>query len=442
MKNFLVNLAKSFVKEMKNIIFALLLAIIVWFAISMQIYPDIITHINDIPVGYTDTDYMVKNNLTISEEFEHNVSIHVSGKRYNIGNLNSEDFVAELDLTAVTGPGDYTVGIKVKPKDNTVECEINDTDLSCKIKVQKTISKTYSISDGNLKATADDVIPTDDMKVDNVAVDPPYITLTGNSDELDAIKSVEIRSVYAGEASTTISSKGQVVFIGANGEELNNPDITMDNEAFTVNITLFKQKTLPLTVQFTNVPDNFSLKSLKYNIYPETLTVSSPDDSLDAQDKFVVGTIDLSELTTKYLQKLTLPITLPEGYKNVSGNTSAMVTFENADDYTFLSFVVQKENIRILNAPEDFDIEVLTNEITVNVTGPATEVAAMTSKDIYATINLMGTTLTAGNRDYTPSFTLRGAKVKSWVTGEYKVAVSITEKPLEPEESDESENSQ
>lgn len=430
MKNFFTGLLHNFIKEFKNILFALLLAIIIWFAISMQIYPDIVTHINDIPVSAEPTVYMKNNNLTISDDFEHNVSVQISGKRYDIGNLNSDDFTASLDLSAVTGPGEYTVGVNVSTVESGIECDIDDSALTVRIKVEKIISRTYSVSDGTLVATADDIVPTDSMKIDSITAEPSVITLTGKSDELDAIKKVEIRSVFAGETSASISSKGQVIYLGANGEVINFPDVTADNESFTVNATLFKQKTLPLTVQFTNVPDNFDLKSLKYSIYPEVLTVSSPDDSIDAQEKFEIGTIDLSQLTTKYLQKLTLPITLPDGYKNVSGNTSAMVSFDS-EDYTFLSFTVSSENFRIVNAPDDFDIDILTNELTVNVTGPASEIAAVTSNDIYATIDLMGTTLTPGLKDITPDFTLRGTKVKSWVTGDYKISVQISEKTEE-----------
>ena len=279
-----------------------------------------------------------------------------------------------------------------------------------------------------MKATADGVTATSGMKINSVTAEPSTITLTGDSAAVDAVKAVEIRSVFAGETTESVTSKGQIVLLGANGEVIENPDIKYDNESFTVKVTLYKQKTLPLTVQFTNVPSNFDLSSLKYSIYPETLTVSSPDDSLDSQEKFEVGTIDLSQLTTKYLQKLTLPITLPEGYKNISGNTSAMVSFEDAENYTFLSYAVQKDNIRVINVPDNFDVEVLTNELSVNVTGPADEIAALASKDIYATIDLMGTTLTAGLKDINAEFTLRGTKVKSWVTGEYKVSVMVTER--------------
>lgn len=427
MKEWIKSFFQNFVKNLKNIIFALVIAIIVWFAISMQIFPDVTTHVSDIPVEVTTTDYMNENALSVTDSYVDKITVQVTGKRYEVGNLTASDFTAKADLSAITAPGEYTVKVNVTPvKDNS--CTVDDSNITLKLKVEKTLSKTYSISNGSMKATAEDVTATAGMKIDSVTADPSTITLTGDSTAIETVKSVEIRSVFTGETSESVTSKGQIVLLGNNGEIIENPDIKYDNESFTVNITLYKQKTLPLTVQFTNVPSNFDLSSLKYSIYPESLTVSSPDDSLDSQEKFEVGTIDLSQLTTKYLQKLTLPITLPDGYKNISGNTSAMVSFEDAENYTFLSYAVQKDNIRVINAPDNFDVEVLTNELSVNVTGPADEIAALASKDIYATIDLMGTTLTAGLKDVNAEFTLRGTKVKSWVTGEYKVSIQVTER--------------
>lgn len=427
MGKFLKKTLNTFIKELKNIIIALLVAIVAWFAISMQIFPDISSHVSDIRVTATPTEYMTENDLSIAEGYEGVVSARISGKRYDIGNLSAEDFVATLDLSGVTGVGEYNVGVKITPKSN-VNCKVISDGTTIKIKVEKIISKTFSITDGSMIVTADKVTAAENMKIDSISVNPATITLTGDAADIEAVRKVEIRSELSGETNQSVSSKGKVVLLGDNDKEINNPDIKADNNNFTVDVTLFKQKTLPLTVQFTNVPANFDLSSLKYSIYPETLTISSPDDSLDAQEKFEVGIIDLSQLTTKYLQKVSLPITLPDGYKNVSGNNFAMITFENADEYTFLNFTVQKENIRIANAPEGYDIEILTNEITVNVTGPEEKISELASKDIYATIDLMGTTLTEGLKDVTPEFTLRGSNVKCWVTGEYKVTLEATVK--------------
>lgn len=427
MGKFLKRTLNTFIKELKNIIIALLVAIIAWFAISMQIFPDISSHVSDIRVTASPTEYMTEHNLSISEDYDGVVSARISGKRYDIGNLTADDFTAVLDLSGVTDVGEYNVGVKITPKSN-VNCKVLSDGTTVKIKVEKIISKTFSITDGSMIVTADDVIAADNMKIDSITANPATITLTGDAADIEAVKKVEIRSVLAGKTDQSVSSKGKVILLGEGDREINNPDIKLNNDSFTVDVTLFKQKTLPLTVQFTNVPANFDLSSLKYSIYPEELTISSPDDSLDAQEKFEVGIIDLSQLTTKFLQKISLPITLPEGYKNVSGNNSAMVTFENADEYTFLNFTVQKENIRIGNAPQGFDIEVLTNELTVNVTGPEEKISELSSKDIYATIDLMGTTLSEGLKDVTPEFTLRGSNVKCWVTGEYKITIQATPK--------------
>ncbi|MBQ8931232.1 MAG: hypothetical protein IJ045_02205 [Ruminiclostridium sp.] len=427
MGKFLKRTLNTFIKELKNIIIALLVAIIAWFAISMQIFPDISTHVSDIRVTASPTEYMTEHNLSIAEDYNGVISARISGKRYDIGNLTADDFTAVLDLSGVTDVGEYNVGVKITPKSN-VNCKVLNDGTTVKIKVEKIISKTFSITDGSMIVTADDVIAADNMKIDSITANPATITLTGDAADIEAVKKVEIRSVLAGKTDQSVSSKGKVILLGEGDREINNPDIKLNNDSFTVDVILFKQKTLPLTVQFTNVPANFDLSSLKYSIYPEELTISSPDDSLDAQEKFEVGIIDLSQLTTKFLQKISLPITLPEGYKNVSGNNSAMVTFENADEYTFLNFTVQKENIRIANAPQGFDIEVLTNELTVNVTGPEEKISELSSKDIYATIDLMGTTLSEGLKDVTPEFTLRGSNVKCWVTGEYKITIQATPK--------------
>ncbi len=432
MKDFLLRFFHNFVKELRHIIFALLLAIIVWFAISMQVFPDIVSHVDGIEVTVTPTEYMTENHLSLTEEFNETVSVRITGKRYDIGNLTSEDFTATLDLSSVTDAGEYVVGVQVTPVGNYVNCEIDDSELTAKITVEKIISKTFSVDEGTLTATADDAIPAENMKIESVIPDPGTITLTGDSAMLDRIAKVEIRSVLAGEIANSMSTKGEIVYIGLNGEVIDGTGITASVNSFNVSITTVYIKTLPLTINFTNVPDNFNLESLKYTIYPENLTISSPDSSIEAQDNFEVGTIDLSQLTTKYLQRLSLPINLPEGYTNISGNATAMISFDS-DDYTFLNFAVQKENIRIVNAPTDFDVDILTNELSVTVTGPEVDIAALTSNDIYATLDFMGTTLTPGVRDITPEFTLRGARVKAWVTGEYKVSVEVNEKPEETE---------
>ncbi len=426
MLSFFKNLLHTFVKELKNIIIALIAAVIVWFAISIQIFPDIVSHVNDVPVTAVPTDFMNQNGLKIADGYEDKISVQISGKRYDIGNISGSDFAASLDLSEITSAGEYTVGVNVVPVNN-VNCQIDASSASVRIKVEKIISRKFSAADGSMNITADSIIPDGNLKIDSIVSDPAEVTLTGSEEDINAVKTVEVRADYRGKADSSISSKGKLVLLGANGETIENTAITADASDFTVTVTMYNQKTLPLTVRFTNVPNNFDIDSLKYSIYPEELTISSPDDSIESQESFEVGTIDLSELTPRYLQQITLPITLPEGYKNSSGNTSAIVKFE-ADDYTFLTYTVPKENIVVANAPDNFDVEVLTNEIIVSVTGPSSDIAALTAKNILVTVDLMGTNLSLGPIDMNAEVIVRRSNTKCWVTGEYSVSLQVNEK--------------
>ena len=79
MKEWIKSFFRNFLKNLKNIIFALIIAIIVWFAISMQIFPDVTTHVSDIPIEIKATDYMERNALSVTESFADTVTVQLTG---------------------------------------------------------------------------------------------------------------------------------------------------------------------------------------------------------------------------------------------------------------------------------------------------------------------------------------------------------------------------
>ena len=158
------------------------------------------------------------------------------------------------------------------------------------------------------------------------------------------------------------------------------------------------------------------------------LTIASPDSSVDNLDEIDIGEISLNSLTLKDLQGgVALPVKLPDGYKNISGNKTVMLYFEDYDNFGQLGFTVPSDNINVINAPSNFDVKVLTNLLTVNVVGLSSYIQEMTSDDIYATVNLLGLELSEGTKTVSVTFRLAGTNTKAWVTGEeYKVELQIS----------------
>ena len=183
---------------------------------------------------------------------------------------------------------------------------------------------------------------------------------------------------------------------------------------------------------FTNYPVNFKIDDIRYNMSINELTIASPDNSIDNLEAIDIGEISLSSLTLKDLQGgVALPVKLPEGYKNISGNKTVTVSFPDSENYGQLGFTALLDTVSIINAPANYNVRVLTNEMVVNVVGLSTYIQTMTSSDVFATINLLGTELTEGTKSVSVTFRLKGANVEAWVTGEeYKVEILVTPKEM------------
>ena len=424
MKNFFKNFARNFVKNIKTIIQAAVFSVIIWFVISIQIFPNIALHVSGIELVYEPTSLMKEENLQITSVDTETVTIQIQGKRYTISELTEEDFVARLDLSGIYDSGEYVVNVIVTPADAGTDCEIITRALTAKIKVVKIVSKEIEVV-----PDISSVRIADEMQVEgDITVSPSSVVVTGEEKLVNSISRIEAKAVCEDELDQTAEVPASLHFFSSAGAKMVNPAVETDNSSFTVNIPVYKVKTLPVKVKFTNCPSNFNIDELKYEMSINELTIASPDSSIDNLNAIDIGEISLSALTLKDLQGgVALPVKLPDGYKNISGNKTITVSFPDSDSYGQLGFTALAENITIINAPVNYEVKVLTNELNVNVVGLSSYIQELTSADIYATVNLLGVELYEGTKTVSATIRLTGTRVKGWVTGEeYKVELLVT----------------
>ncbi|MBP3855556.1 MAG: hypothetical protein IK990_08110 [Ruminiclostridium sp.] len=418
-------ISKGFVTNLKTIIQAVVFSVIIWFFISIQIFPDISIHVTDIPVEYTPTSFMQEENLQISAVDTDNVTVQIRGKRYSISQLRAEDFTAVCDLSGIYEAGKHTVPINVNAI-NDVECDITTNALTADITVIKIVTREFDVT-----PNTDSLNIAEGMQIEGeVAVTPEKITVTGEQSLVNSIGHVEARAVYNDgvlDHSETITA--EPVFFNSSGIKIASPDIKYSTDEFLVSVPVYKLKTLPVQVKFTGASGSgFDPEKLAYTMSINEITIASPDSSIDNLSAIDIGEISLGALTLKDLQGgVTLPIELPEGYKNISGNKSITVTFPESEEFGQLGFTVPSENFTVINNPSKYDVKMLTNEIVVNVVGYSNYIQTMTSSDIYATINLLGMEISEGSKSFSVTFRLKGTNPQAWVTGEeYKVDLMIT----------------
>lgn len=414
MKNFILNFLNDLKRNYKTLILAFLVSFSLWIVVSIQVFPTVEKEILNVSVEAHLTDYMVRNNLQIVNDVAPTVNIKIQGKRYDISRLNSQDFYASVDLAEVTSAGKYNVPLEVFSKTNEEYTLLETEPKTLSLEIDKIITKEFPIT-----GTAPDISLPEGFYADDVTTSPETISVTGSASMLEKIDRIEAKSTFHGDITESTQTNSEIIIYGANNTKIVSDKLKLSTEIVTVNIPIFKQKELPLKLTI-NYPSNFDIDSLKYEINPPTITVAAPDNTIDNQSQLDIGTINLSDIapnTNTYL-----PIVLPEGYKNLSGNNSATITWKT-ENYGLLDYVVSKDNIEIKGIPDNYKVSLTTLELTVTITGPSEYITAYAEGDITATVNLMGVTLRPGSQDVTASVQIKGTNQKCWATGDYKVTI-------------------
>ena len=169
--------------------FAFVIAVVIWFAISFQLFPTVTEHVPNIPVTAAPTALMLEKNLEISGSTIADTNAVVTGKRFDISKLSAADFKAYLDLSEVDRPGEYTVKIIVQPQSENFGCEVVNSNTA-HIKVIETLTREFTVT-----ADLSGITVRDDMKIDtnSVTIKPDRVTISGERGFVSSIASAVVK---------------------------------------------------------------------------------------------------------------------------------------------------------------------------------------------------------------------------------------------------------
>ncbi len=95
-RNFKNNVLNSLNNNMAIVIYAVIISVILWFVISITIYPTTPKTFNNVPLDIDITGTSAESNgLSVIESSTEKVNVTIMGNRSRIGNLKAEDLVAK-----------------------------------------------------------------------------------------------------------------------------------------------------------------------------------------------------------------------------------------------------------------------------------------------------------------------------------------------------------
>ena len=160
--------------------------------------------------------------------------------------------------------------------------------------------------------------------------------------------------------------------------------ITTDVEQVHLEVRVSRVKTIPLRLT-VNAGGGATEERSSIVIDPEEITISGNDIALEGLEELILGTINLGDIQQGETREFEISSVLPEGIRNESGITTAVVHI-SFPDLTKKEFTIT--DIRTVNVAEGMEATLVTKQLTITVRGPKEQVLALTAKDISAVLDL------------------------------------------------------
>lgn len=379
---------KLFQKDSTLKLMSIVSAILIWMIVSISVYPTINTIIYNVPVEINlDGSYAQSNQLDVISLSDRTVTVKISGKRGQIGDIKSSDLVAMVDVSPVLMAKDYKLDLNVESTADK-EFEVLSIEPSTvNVTFDKIITKEFPIT-----AQLDNVKIASGYMMGDPVVSPEVVTVTGPQDKVNSITGICAAVNTENELSSTYEFNATELILYNNNAVISNEDgmITFDKSSFTVQIPVYVRQTLPLDVNIINAPDKFDIEKFRESlVFSVTeLNIAAPNDKIKDYKSLTIGTINMREVDIGTVFEFKTADFIPEGYENLSQIETVTVTCPS-EGLNKKAIAIRGSSIQLVNMPAQFDFEIITSGFTPFFVGDEAQIEELSSADITAQIDLI-----------------------------------------------------
>lgn len=416
-------------RKVLYIALSILVAASIWIYVDMSKGNTVTTFIRDIPIEYLGQDGILADRglMLLEDGTDTTVDLEISATRWNIAQLDKSSIRIQASLNNVTSVGKQYVTYQiVYPKDRNFSAiyTIKDQDpITATINVGELYNRTVDVRceiQGQI---------ADGFNAGELQISPAALEIRGEQQIIDQVSYAKV-VLNLDNAESTVSEMLDYEFYDENDQLLDKTGIHATTDQIEVTLPVNVTKELQLTMNFIE-SDGARRSNVDYEIVPSTITVSGDAEQLKDIDTIVLDDFDLLSLgtdTTEYHH--VYAITVPEGCENLSGVTRATLNISFKDMTTA---TVATNNIQCENLPEGKHTDVLTQELSVTIFGPAEAVQAVTPDDIQIRVDLADLSGAVGTYTVPAQIEILGSGSNVGISGTYQVRLTIREQAEEPE---------
>ena len=395
---------------------SILVAFILWFYVNNFDSTPQELKVNDVPVIFTGEELLMERGLMMSDCSHDTVDLTLSGNTSVLSKLDPRDLTVQVNLTGITTTGQHSLNYDVNFPDSVTNNMVDVKAASVQkitVDIVELYSKTIYIRGERLGT------PAEGFMAGEMSFSEDTIVVSGEQLAVSNISYARV-SVDLDGASENIVTVADFDLIDFNGDVVDKSSFRTNVENVQVTVPILRIKELPLEVKFIESPGSM-YEDIVCDIEPKSITVAGASKNIAKLDYILLDEIDLSTVTQD--TTFTIPVPLPAGSTNLSGEEEATVTitFQGLDTR---AFTVTSENISYINEPEGKTVTVVTNEMEVTLRGPAAILDAVEPFNIRVVGDLSD--VTADNGDYAvPAEVYVDGTDMAGAIGAYQITVRI-----------------
>ena len=365
-----------------QLILAIVVAMVLWLYVINVENPTGTARLGDLPIQLQGEEVLTENGLMVTDLSKDTVTIRLSGKKKTLMKISRKNVTLTLDVSSVTGPGDWTLTSRLNypanvNTDNVTISHYDDLKVTVTVKPQTT--KTIPVRGEFMGSEAEG------YRTGRVTVSPDTLTLTGPEDTLGKI-SYALAQVEEEELSSTLTVQSPFILMTEEGLPADVANVTTDVSAVEVTVPVRKVAQVPLTVDLID-GGGATGDDVTCIITPETVTLVAEQEDEELPAYISLGEIDLSDVFDG--ASYYLPIKIPadaEGW-NAPEYASVRLTMEGL---TSLQVPVETARIDLENIPAGYTPELVSDYLYVWARGPDESLAGLVQEDISVTADLSG----------------------------------------------------
>ena len=372
----------------KNKITAILLSLVIAFGLWLYVVTNVSQEaeytIYNVPVVMEGEALLNEKNLMITSVSADDVDLTLSGSRSDLAKVNNSNMILKVNLGEISEPQEkkaleYTPVYPGDVPTNALTIESRHP-ARIYVTVEARRNKEVPVEVIWIGSTPEGFMSDRENRV----LDYDKVTVMGPASVADLIEKAVIE-VDLNERRESISQDYRYTLCDKNGNPVDAELITTNVENVHLDVKIQQVKEVKLLAEIV-YGGGATEKNTKVTIEPATIRLAGGGAVLEELgDSIQLGRIDLSAVEKS--QKISLPITLPEGITNLSNITQADV------DIQFSGLMVKSfevENIEAVNVPEELEAEIIEKKLTIILRGPAADLMKITEEDIVIRADFTG----------------------------------------------------